>query len=71
MSTLTHMNYTSLASNGTISAKWKKANTTVLHLSLTQKKLSVRDQPALLNQNCVHEENKRRMKSGSACCHAV
>jgi hypothetical protein len=52
------MNYTSLASNGTISAKWKEANTPVLHMRLTQKKLSVRHQPTLLYQNCVHEEIK-------------
>jgi hypothetical protein len=71
MSTYTRMNYTSLARNGTISAKRKEAHTTVRHTSLTQKKLSVRDQPALLNQNYVHEEIKSKLKSESACYHSI
>jgi hypothetical protein len=25
----------------------------------------------LTNQNCIHEDNKSRLKSGNACCHWV
>jgi len=35
------------------------------------KEMSVRDQAAILNQNCVHEEIKSRLNSGSACYHSV